>query len=59
MAGIYSTCITKSTIDESPIAYKKLDDIVNNVKPTVKIKTRIKPIYNFKATVQYSGRKYK
>ena len=59
MAGIYSTCITKSTIDESPMAYKKLDDIVNNVKPTVKIKTRIKPIYNFKATAQYSGRKYK
>lgn len=59
MAGIYSTCITKSTIDESPMAYKKLDDIIKNIKPTVKIKTRIKPIYNFKATAQYSGRKYK
>lgn len=50
MKGIYSTCITSSTLDESPMAYKSIDEIVSNVEPTVEIVSRIKPIYNFKAT---------
>ncbi|MBQ3597453.1 MAG: RtcB family protein [Clostridia bacterium] len=50
MEGIYSTSINHSTIDESPMAYKKLEDIVDNVAPTVDILTQIKPIYNFKAS---------
>ena len=49
MKGIYSTCITSSTLDESPMAYKSIDEIVSNVEPTVEIVSRIKPIYNFKA----------
>ena len=49
MAGIYSTCVTPDTLDESPMAYKSLDEIVRNIEPTAEIVTRIKPIYNFKA----------
>ena len=50
MEGIYSTSVNHSTIDESPMAYKKLEDIVDNVAPTVDILTQIKPKYNFKAS---------
>ena len=50
MAGIYTTCVVKGTLDESPMAYKNMDDIVKNIQPTADILCRIKPIYNFKAT---------
>ena len=49
MAGIYSTCVVPDTLDESPMAYKSLDEIVENIEPTAEIVCRIKPIYNFKA----------
>ena len=49
MAGIYSTCVTPDTLDESPMAYKSIDEIVENIEPTAEIIRRIKPIYNFKA----------
>jgi len=49
MAGIYSTCVVPDTLDESPMAYKSLDEIVENIEPTAEIICRIKPIYNFKA----------
>lgn len=49
MAGIYSTSVTPETLDESPMAYKRLEDITANVTPTVKIEKRIVPVYNFKA----------
>jgi len=49
MAGIYTTCVNTSTLDESPMAYKSMDEIVENIGPTAEIITRIKPIYNFKA----------
>lgn len=49
MKGIYSTSITKSTIDESPMAYKPIEEITKNVENTVDIIDVIKPIYNFKA----------
>lgn len=51
-AGIYSTCIDWSTLDECPMAYKGMDDIVNNIEPTAEIVKILKPIYNFKATSQ-------
>lgn len=50
MSGIYSTCIVPDTLDESPMAYKSMDEIVENITPTAEIACRIKPIYNFKAT---------
>ena len=49
MEGIYSTSVQESTIDESPFAYKSIDDIIPNILPTVDIVKIIKPIYNFKA----------
>ena len=49
MAGIYSTTVGVGTLDESPMAYKSLSDIVDKNNPTVKIVKRIVPVYNFKA----------
>lgn len=51
MAGIYSTCVNENTLDESPMAYKSMDEIVENIQPTAEIVCKIKPIYNFKAAV--------
>ena len=50
MSGIYSSSVGRSTLDESPMAYKKLEDIVDNVAPTVQIISHVKPVYNFKAS---------
>lgn len=49
MDGIYTTSVNTSTIDESPMAYKTMDEIIGNIKDTVEIVDIIKPIYNFKA----------
>lgn len=49
MDGIYTTSVGRSTLDECPMAYKNMEDIVNNIEPTVTINSVIKPIYNFKA----------
>lgn len=49
MNGIYSTSVCESTIDESPMVYKPMQEIIDNVKDTVNIVDIIKPIYNFKA----------
>ncbi len=49
MKGIYSSCINKDTLDESPFAYRSLDDIAGVIKDTVKIEKIIKPVYNYKA----------
>jgi RNA-splicing ligase RtcB len=48
-AGIYTTTATKETLDECPMAYKSMADIVDNIGPTAEIERIIKPIYNFKA----------
>lgn len=50
MNGIYTTSVQKSTIDESPMAYKPPQEIIDNIKDTVEIVDIIKPIYNFKAS---------
>ena len=49
MAGIYTTCVNTGTLDESPMAYKSMDEIVANIGPTAEIIAHLKPIYNFKA----------
>ncbi|MBO7464216.1 MAG: RtcB family protein [Bacteroidales bacterium] len=49
MSGIYSTTVNLDTIDEAPMAYKTMDDIVANISPTAEIVKVIKPIFNFKA----------
>ncbi len=50
MAGIYSTCINPDTLDESPMAYKDMHEIMNGIEPTAEILCRILPVYNFKAS---------
>ena len=49
MEGIYTTSVSEETIDEAPSAYKSIEDIVDMIQDTVKIKKIIKPVYNFKA----------
>ncbi len=49
MSGIYTTSVNAQTLDECPMAYKSIEDIVDNITDTVEINEIIKPIYNFKA----------
>jgi len=49
MEGIYSTTISRKTVDEAPFAYKPMEEIVANIGETVDIINTLKPIYNFKA----------
>jgi len=49
MEGIYSSTVNKSTIDESPFAYKPMGEIIANIADTIDIVKTIKPVYNFKA----------
>jgi RNA-splicing ligase RtcB len=48
MKNVWSTCVVKNTLDESPMAYKKTDDIIGVIGDTLEIKNRIFPVYNFK-----------
>ena len=50
MSNIYSSTVCESTLDEAPMAYKPIEVITNDIKETVDVVTRIKPIYNYKAT---------
>lgn len=49
MEGIYTTCVDRATLDEAPMAYKGMEEIVSHIGPTVEIVERIIPVYNFKA----------
>lgn len=49
MEGIYSTSVHEGTLDESPFAYKPIDEILDNMKEAAEIIDIIKPIYNYKA----------
>ena len=49
MKGVYSSTVNKNTLDESPMAYKSMDEIAANIGPTAKILKVIRPVYNFKA----------
>lgn len=48
-AGIYTTSVGRDTLDEAPMAYKPMEEIIANIENTVEIAEVIKPIYNFKA----------
>jgi RNA-splicing ligase RtcB len=50
MRGIFTTCVNADTLDESPMSYKNMDDIVAQIAPTAEILDRIRPLYNFKAS---------
>ncbi len=49
IAGIYTTSVNEATIDEAPMAYKSLEDIINVIADSVDVIDVLKPIYNFKA----------
>lgn len=50
MEGVYTTSVNESTIDEAPMAYKSLSDIVDVIRDSVDILDIMKPVYNFKAS---------
>lgn len=50
MEGIYTTSVNEDTLDEAPMAYKSLRDIIDVIGETVDIIEILKPIYNFKAS---------
>ena len=50
MDGIFTTSVCVDTLDEAPMVYKPMDEIVENIKDTVEIEKIIKPVYNFKAS---------
>ncbi len=50
MKGIYTTSVNEETLDECPMVYKRIEDIVENISPTVDVIQTIKPEYNFKAS---------
>ena len=50
MEGIYTTCVNENTLDESPMAYKSMEEILRHIGDTAEVISRIKPIYNFKAS---------
>lgn len=49
MEGVYTTSVKTSTLDEAPMAYKRITDIIDVVSESVDIIEVIKPVYNFKA----------
>ncbi|MGI5958113.1 MAG: RtcB family protein [Massiliimalia sp.] len=49
MADVYTTSVSKATLDECPMAYKGMQDILDNIGPTAEVLKIIRPIYNFKA----------
>ena len=50
MKGIYTTSVNESTLDEAPMAYKSLDDIIDVIRESVDVIEVLKPVYNFKAS---------
>ena len=50
MEGIFTTSVSKDTIDESPFVYKPMEEILKNISDTVTVDKILKPIYNFKAS---------
>lgn len=50
MKGIYTTSVNESTLDEAPMAYKSLEDIIDVIRDSVDIIEVMKPVFNFKAS---------
>lgn len=49
MSGVYTTSVNENTLDEAPMAYKSLEDIIDVIRESVDVIDVMKPIYNFKA----------
>lgn len=59
MKGIWTTSVSEDTLDEAPMAYKSMNEILEKAEETVEIATIIKPVYNFKASEKYTPGRYK
>jgi len=59
MEGVWTTSVSEETLDEAPMAYKPMNEILEKVEETVNIAGFIKPVYNFKASEKYTLGKYK
>ncbi|WP_059174044.1 RtcB family protein [Bacillus sp. FJAT-27445] len=59
MKGIWTTSVSEETLDEAPMAYKSMGEILEKAEETVAISTIIKPVYNFKASENYIPGRYK
>lgn len=49
MKNVYSTSISRDTLDECPMAYKNSQSIIDSIEPTAEIVERLTPVYNYKA----------
>ena len=50
MEGVYTSSVNENTLDEAPMAYKSLEDIIDVIRESVDVIDVMKPIYNFKAS---------
>ena len=50
MEGIYTTSVNEHTLDEAPMAYKSMEDIIDVIRDSVEVIDIIKPVYNFKTS---------
>lgn len=50
MEGIFTTSVGESTLDESPMAYRRIEEILNAIEPTAEVSDILTPVYNFKAS---------
>lgn len=57
MHGIWTTSVSEETLDEAPMAYKPMQEIMDQIGETVEIQKRIIPVYNFKASDKWMGPK--
>jgi tRNA-splicing ligase RtcB (3'-phosphate/5'-hydroxy nucleic acid ligase) len=57
MQGIWTTSVSEETLDEAPMAYKPMQEIMDQIGETVEIQKRIIPVYNFKASDKWTGPK--
>lgn len=55
MQGIWTTSVSEETLDEAPMAYKPMQEIMDQIGETVEIQKRIIPVYNFKASDKWTG----
>ena len=59
MKGVWTTSVSEETLDEAPMAYKSMNEILEKIEETVEIAEFIKPVYNFKASEKFTPGKYK
>jgi RNA-splicing ligase RtcB len=50
MRGVFTTSVSRDTLDESPMAYKPIDEIIAHIAPTAVVAERARPVYNFKVS---------